>query len=59
MALLVRNLDERHLEGIGKHFCMGVTHHEAGHIAALHGTGPGADADSGDIFVLQMVKQPA
>ena len=59
MSRLRGNLHQRNIQTIGQHFGMGISHHEAGHIAALYRTGPGADTDRGDFLFPDMGKQPA
>ena len=59
MPLLVRNLHQRHAQSVRQQLCMGIAHHEAGHIAPLHRPGTGADAHRRDGVLPNMGKQPA
>jgi len=59
MSLLMGDFHQRDPQRIGQHFCMGVAHHETGHIAALHSPGPGGNADSRNPALLHKGKQPA
>ena len=49
MALLVGEAIQRDVEGGGKGPGRALSREEAGHIGALHGAGPGGDADGPDL----------
>jgi hypothetical protein len=59
MSLLMGNLYQRHPVAFCQHFRMGVSNHEARHIATINRSGAGADANSCNPLPCCMGKQPA
>ena len=56
MALLMGYLYKRYVQSLRQQCRVRNAHEKAGHIASLHGSGPGADAYRGDLHPLNMGK---